>query len=234
MILADELIEILESKKEDLKFKNFQEKIINTKLEVVGVKIPELRNLAKQICKKDEDVKFNHQTGKYFECVVLEGFLIAFEKDKKILKEKLENFFIKMDNWAVVDMVVSGMNAFKKSVTIDDFNYFKSLLVSKNKFIVRFGIVCFLKFFSDKKYNDDVIKALETIDCGEYYVDMAIAWLISEIIIKNSQKAIKIMEKVRVINNFNQFIVNKSVQKVCDSYRVSEEIKNELRKMKVK
>ena len=234
MILADELIEILSNKKEDLKFINFQSKIINTNLKIMGVKVPNLRKFAKEFYKSKTEIEFNEKTDIYFECVLLEGLLIAFETDKDKLKDKLEKFFVKMDNWAVVDMVVSSLIAFKKNLSNDDFEYFKSLLKLKNIFTVRFGIVCLLKFFGDKKHNKEVFEALETVICGEYYVDMAIAWLISEIIIQNPQNAEKIVEKIKLINNLNQFIVNKSVQKVCESFRINDEIKKKLRKMKVK
>jgi len=234
MIFANQLINILKSKKEDDKFIQFQKKIINTKLEIIGVKVPNLRKLAKEIFKTGEEVEFNNKTNKYFECVVLEGFLIAFEKDKEKLKQKLKSFFKKMDNWAVVDMVCSGLVCFKKQTDKTDFEYFKSLLLEAHLFTVRFGIVCLIKFFSEAKFNDIVFDALNLVKCGEYYVDMAISWLISEIIIKNVQKAEEIVEKIKLINNFNTFIVNKSVDKVCDSYRVDVKIKEKLKEMKIK
>ena len=234
MILAEELIDILKTKKEDVKFVDFQNKIINTRLKIIGVKVPLLRKIAKELYHSQEIVEFNHETDQYFECVVLEGFLIAFEKDKGLLKDKLGKYLKKMDNWAVVDMVCSSLICFKNKAEISDFDYFESLLSNENEFVVRFGIVCLLKFFSADKFNDKVLNSLKSVKCGNYYVDMAIAWLISELIIKNAQNAEKIMKKVLLINNFNSFIVNKSVDKVRDSFRVNKEIKEKLRKMKIK
>lgn len=234
MIKANKIIEILYKEREGFKFVSFQEKIINTKLKIIGVKVPVLRKLAKQIYKQNQIVEFNDVTDDFFECVVLEGFLIGFEKNQEKLKLKLNNFFKKMDNWAVVDMVCASLKYFKKELNKSDFEYFKSLLLSDDLFTVRFGLVCLLKFFSDKQFNDDVFDALKLVKCGEYYVDMAIAWLISEIIIKNVQNAEKIVKKVKLINNLNTFIVNKSVDKVCDSYRVNKSVKQKLRKMKLK
>lgn len=233
-ITAKGLINDLYQLKSGDDFIKFQERIINTNLKIIGVKVPNLRKLAQEYYKSGKSIEFNKETDKYFEAVLLEGLLISFEKDRQILKVKLESFFKKMDNWAVVDMVSSSLLAFKKEVNEDDFAYFKSLLKSNHAFTVRFGVVCLFKFFSKTNCNDKVLNALEDVVCGEYYVDMAIAWLISELIVKNTQNAIKIMKKVKLINNFNRFIVNKSVQKVCDSYRISEEIKNELKKMRIK
>lgn len=233
MFNIDILKELYKIKQDDI-FISFQEKIINTKLKVIGVKIPDLRKLAKEILKKNICVEFNSRTDKYFECVTLEGFLISQEKDKQKLKQSLMAYYEKMDNWAVVDMVCSSLGALKKEKTKDDFEYFKSLLITGKPFIVRFGIVGFLKYFSEAKYNDSVLDALNNIKCGDYYVDMAIAWLISEIIIKNPQNALKIMQKIKLINNLNRFIVNKSVQKCLESFRLNKEIKEKLKEMRIK
>ena len=51
---------------------------------------------------------------------------------------------------------------------------------------------------------------------------------------KNPQKAVEIVQKIKLINNFNRFIVNKSVQKCCESFRISKEIKEKLKEMRVK
>ena len=179
------IVQELEKLKQDKKFILFQEKIVNTKLKIIGVKIPDLRKLAKAIIKSNNEVIFNNESDKYFESVVLEGFLIAEEKDKQKLKHKLNLFYKKMDNWAVVDMICSSLSVIKKDCKQEDFDYFKSLTKSKDVFTARFGIVGLLKYFSEVKYNEIVLKTLEDIKCGDYYVDMAIAWLISEIIVKS-------------------------------------------------
>lgn len=231
---SKELVSVLDNMKEDERFINFQEKIINTKLKIIGVKIPSLRKFAKECYKNKIQINFNKETDKYFECVVLEGLLISLENSKEDVKIKLCKYFEKMDNWAVVDMVCASLKCFKKQQTIDDFRYFENLTKSKNSFTVRFGIIGLLKFFSDEKYIDELFSVLNNIKCGDYYVDMAIAWLVSEIIIKNVQNAEKIMKKAKLINNFNSFIVNKSVDKVCDSFRVKSEIKQKLKGLKIK
>jgi len=57
---------------------------------------------------------------------------------------------------------------------------------------------------------------------------MAIAWLISFAYIKQKEKT----EKYLLQNNLDSFTQNKSIQKICESYRVSKQDKEKLRKYK--
>ena len=57
---------------------------------------------------------------------------------------------------------------------------------------------------------------------------MAIAWLISFSYIKQKEKTKKYLLK----NNLDKFTHNKSIQKICESYRVLPEEKEELKRIK--
>ena len=232
-VLAKEIINKLEELKSDEDFIGFQEKLLKTNLKVIGVRVPVLRELAKIYFKSGKIIEFNEETDKYFEGVLLEGLIISLIKEKSILKDKLNQFFYKMDNWAVVDMVCSSLCAFKKSFEKEDFEYFLNLIESKDEFTARFGIVALMKFFINKECLDELLIGLNNIKCEKYYVNMAIAWLISEILIKNSQNVEKIMQKIFKINHFNKFVINKSIQKALESCRINNETKQVLRRMKM-
>ena len=64
----------------------------------------------------------------------------------------------------------------------------------------------------------------------EYYVNMAVAWLMCEIVIKNREQAFKYLKK----HNLNKFTINKTISKCRDSFRVSKEDKEELLKYRIK
>ena len=115
-----------------------------------------------------------------------------------------------------------------------DFLYFKKLLLSDKPFVVRFGIVAMMKYFIDEKFLEKTIHALNEIKISDYYIDMAIAWLISEIIVKNPQNALENMQKILKINHFNKFVINKAIQKSNESYRIDTKIKEKIRELKVK
>ena len=234
IVTEKEIIETLRQLKENEDFIKFQSRIIKTNLIIIGVKTPNLRNLAKEYFRSGKTLCFAEETDKYYEAVLLEGFIISFEKNKEVLKEKLNAFIKKIDNWGVVDQVCSSLNAYKKEVNEEDFNYFESLLNSEKPFTIRFGVVGLMKFFINDLYLDRVLNAVNCIKCADYYVEMGIAWLISEILIRNPQKAKINMQKIFKINHFNKFIINKSIQKACESYRVDDDTKQILKEMKIK
>ena len=60
-------------------------------------------------------------------------------------------------------------------------------------------------------------------------MNMAVAWLLCELMIYNRDKTLKYLEH----HNLNNFTINKAISKCRDSYRVSKEDKEKLLKYKV-
>ena len=68
------------------------------------------------------------------------------------------------------------------------------------------------------------------IKTDRYYVNMALSWLICEIYIKYPGKIDKYLD----IKYLNKFVINKSISKINDSYRITKEVKEKLKKRKAK
>lgn len=130
--------------------------------------------------------------------------------------------------------MVVGSVKFLKEKSLENYQYLVDLLKNDSEFVIRCGIVGLLKYFIGEDYLWAAINAVDSIKCNKYYVNMAISWLISEVLIKNPQKAYKIMQKIIKNNHFNSFIINKSIQKACESFRINNELKNKLRELKVR
>ena len=62
----------------------------------------------------------------------------------------------------------------------------------------------------------------------EYYVNMAMAWLLCECFIKQKAKTISYLQN----HKLNKFTINKMISKCCDSYRVSKEDKEYLKQFR--
>jgi 3-methyladenine DNA glycosylase AlkD len=88
-----------------------------------------------------------------------------------------------------------------------------------------------LDYYIIEDHVDKVIKVIEEIQNDAYYVQMAKAWILAEIGIKFNDKAMKYLQSS---NNLNKFTYNKTLQKMIESYRISEEQKILLKKMKRK
>jgi len=76
--------------------------------------------------------------------------------------------------------------------------------------------------------NDDRVYLIDKIEVDKYYVNMAAAWLLAEMYIKYPNETLEYLKRSKV----NNFTFNKTISKICDSYRVSKEEKERLKKMR--
>ena len=228
----DQFIQILRGLSAGQEFIDFQRKIVKTQKEIVGVRTPELRKMAKQISREPHDAIFEYGQNNIFEEVLLKGFLIGKEKDFEKGVALFEKLAMSFDSWAEVDMICSNL-AFVKNNENLSFKFFSKLLKSDHEFICRSGVVGLMKCFLSEDQICTTLNALDEVECDKYYVNMAIAWLISEIIVQNPQNAEKNMQNIIKNHHFNRFIINKSIQKAIESYRIDKQLKDKLREMKI-
>lgn len=211
----------------------FSKKIIKTQKEIIGVRTNELRKISSQIFKCDHDGLFKFGANDIYEEVLIKGMVLAKEKDFSAVKTRLNSLLNSFDSWAEVDMTCSSL-AFIKGNEVQVKKYFSELVKSEKQFVCRFGIVGLMKYFLVENELDDTLAALEFVGNHDYYSEMALAWLISEILIKYPQNALKNMKKIEKNCNFSKFVINKGIQKATESYRIDEKIKVQLRTLKQK
>ncbi len=214
---------------QDKKYKEFHSSLCPNVDNIIGVRIPELRKLAKQIAKENPKEFIENPVKKqYYEEIMLEGFVIGYMK--ATLEEKLhylDNFIPKIDNWAVCDCTASTLkfiDKYKKEV----WEYMQKYINSKKEFEKRFAIIILMDYYLTDEYIDKVLEIYNKIDSDQYYVQMGIAWAISVCFVKYREKTRKILDN----NNLSTFTHNKSIQKIIESTRVDKETKEELKKLK--
>ena len=215
---------------QDKKYQEFHSSLCPGTNNIIGIRVPILRNYAKKLSKQ-EDIKkyiFFNKT-KYYEEVMLQGMLIGLMKncDIKEILSMIENFIPKIDNWAVCDICCAGLKTVNKNKEAV-WNFIQKHLKSKKEFELRFAIVMMLNYFTDEKYIDKVLSILDKVKHNGYYVKMAIAWTISVIFIKFQDKTMKYLEK----NNLDDWTYNKSLQKICESLRIDKKTKKAIKAMK--
>lgn len=234
MILYNEFINELNSLKDE-KYKEFSYKLLNDKsLELIGVRIPLLKKIAKRIAKsindnKDDIITFVKSRSNSFEELIVKGFVISYTKNSNdFILELLYDYINKISNWSVCDSVSNNLKIIKKN--LDYFYSFVEYCLSSNKeFVVRFGIVNLLNHYVNDSYIDRIIEIIKRKYPNYYYVDMAIAWLICVCYIKYPGKTICLFD-----GNLKPTINNIAISKINDSYKVSEKDKMMLKKRKIK
>lgn len=215
--------------KKDEKYREFHKKLVpDTKYEIIGVRVPEIRKTVKNIILQEEIYSFLRSEHRYYEEYMAHGLIIA-EKIKQTdeIYALLNDFLPKIDNWAICDTVAT---AIKKLVKNKDL-FLKNIKIWINSdriYTVRFAIVCLLTYFTDKEYTDNTIQLVSAIKTDEYYINMAIAWLYSVILVKNYDGIIRLLEN----KTFPQFIQNKTIDKARDSFRIDKHKKEYLKTLK--
>ena len=217
---SNELIKLLKENK-DLEYKKFSEKIIDTKYPIIGVRTPILKKISKSISLdilKDDNEK-------YYEEVLVKLFIISNIKDREEYDKYFNKYIYKIDCWSLCDSFVTASKIIKNNKE----HYFKvveKLLKEDYEFAVRVGLVILLNYYVEEDYLSNIFRFVDSIKREEYYIKMAIAWLLSICYIKYPKETEKYLDKSKIDN----FTYNKTISKICDSYRVDKETKIYLRK----
>ena len=215
----------------DIKYGDFNSKLIPNinKDKIIGVRMPIIRKISKDIYEnKYMDDFLCELPHKYHEENILHGIILTLKyKDIDILLDKLDIFLPYVDNWAITDVI--SPKIFKKYPELV-YDRIKIWLDSDYEYVIRFGIVTLLQFYLDDEFRLEELELVKNIDSNYFYVNMAIAWFYSFALIKQWDSTIKYFED-RLLD---KWIHNKSIQKACDSYRISDDRKNYLRSLKIK
>lgn len=210
----------------DEKYKEFQSMLSPGVNNIIGIRIPVLRQYAKKIPK---EVKISSIPNDYYEEIMLKGMLIGMQKELDF--EQIKNYIPLITNWGICDVFCTGLKKVKKSKD-KMWDFLIEYIYSKKEFEVRFAVVMILDYYIEEEYIEKVLDILKTVKHNGYYAKMAVAWAYSLCFIKFFDKTKKEFEAIKK-ENPDKFIYNKSIQKAIESYRISEENKNILRKMKI-
>ena len=218
-------IDYLISQKDEEYRKFHSSLVLNSIYEMIGIRVPIMRKIAKEIAKTNIEEFLQCAKDKYYEEVMIQGLVISHIKEETIFEKYFKKYIRKIDNWALCDTFCSSVKIVEKY----EEKYFSEsvkLALNEEEFMSRVGLVTILNHFINNKNINTIFKTLNNIQSDKFYINMAEAWLVCELYVKFPRETFKFIEK----NNFNKFTQNKAISKICDSYRVSKEEKEELKK----
>lgn len=213
----------------DEKYQEFHSKLCPGITNILGVRIPILRKYAKEFSKNFKNMIYRDLDDEFYEEIMLQGMLIGMQSknDDEENKEALKWFIPKIDNWAVCDICISGLKYIGKNPK-EYWEFIKSYSRREKEFEKRFAYVVMLSYYLKDEYIDEVLELLVNENSKDYYVYMAVAWALSVALVKYYDKTLSEM----IHSDLNQITYNKAIQKACESYRITKEQKEELRKLK--
>lgn len=219
----------------DEQYRQFHSGLVPGEERILGVRLPELRKMAKEISQKhlyeflkEMDEVDPGQEDVFYEEIMLEGLTIGY--GKLSLGERfayLDKFVPKIRNWAVCDSCCSTYK-FMEKYPAESWEYIQKFLDGSKEFEIRFGLICILDYFVCDEYLDRVFEICSNISHEGYYVKMGVAWLVSVCYVKYPERT----EAFLMDNHMDDFTQNKSIQKIRESYRVSKEDKERLKRLK--
>ncbi len=213
----------------DEKYREFNAKIVNSNLKMLGVRTPQLKELSKSIAREPEDF-FETYKPENYEQIIVYSLANAYEKGVLIEKkfERLAHILPLFDNWAHVDITVGAFKELGKNREpfLSRFAY----LTEASEFERRFMVVFLMSYCLTPEYLPTVFELYEKMQCDKYYVNMGIAWGLSVALVRFYEQTFAFLEK----GTLNDFILRKTVQKARESFRISPERKEELKNRFIK
>ena len=214
-------------KYQDLKYKEFNDKILNNTIyPTIGIRIPVLRNLAREVAKNDY-LDYINSKHTYYEEYMIHGLVIGYIKIPFKDKLKLLKKYIPyIHDWSMVDIPVSNLKDFKKNRE-EGYKFILTLFNNK-PFSIRFGLILLLDYYLNDEYIELVLDIVLNIKNDDYYVMMAKAWLLATAYINYSDKIDYLLNN----NLLPKDVHNKTISKICDSYRISNINKDKVKKLR--
>ena len=214
---------------QDIAYGDFQAKLMPTidRKSIIGVRTPAIRKLAKQVAKTDDARAFISQLPhRYYEENNLHAFIIEQSRDFNEALRLTNQFLLYIDNWATCDSFtpkVFGKHPDELLTAIGGW------IESSHTYTVRYAIRMLMVFFLDERFKPEYAQMVAAVESEEYYIKMMIAWYFATALAKQYDTIISFISN----RSLDPWTHNKAIQKAIESYRISNEQKEELRKLKV-
>ena len=195
---------------------------------IIGVRIPEIRKLAKKLVKNNEYEDFLKELPhKYYDENLLHGAIISESKNFENYIELLDSFLPFVDNWAVCDTISPKIFKKHKKELIEKIKVWSQ---SDKTYTCRFGVEMLMTHFLDEDFKKEYLEMVANIHSEEYYVKMAVAWFFATALAKQWDYAVIYLEN----NRLDVWVHNKTIQKARESLRILEDKKGYLKDLKRK
>ncbi|MEG2815068.1 MAG: DNA alkylation repair protein [Oscillospiraceae bacterium] len=210
------------------KYREFSAKLLPNSGNIIGVRLPILRGLSKELARGAWREYFAQNRHEYMEETMLQGMTIgALSEDIDAVLAQVRCFLPHINNWSVCDSFCAGLKI-TKSNKEKMWSFLREYLQSDSPFEIRFALVMLLDYYIDEEHIENIQKAFDEIKNEDYYVRMSLAWALSMCYVKLPAQTLPYLKN----NTLDTFTYNKALQKICESRRVDDETRALMRSMK--
>lgn len=158
-------------------YKKFSASLIPGVKNLLGIRLPELRKIAKELAKEENWKEYlSWSDCKYFEEVMLQGMILGYVKAPvdEVL-EQTKKFIPRIDNWSVNDSFCTTFR-YAEKYPMETWAFLMNYKNSNKEFEVRVVAVMLMSHYLLPEYIEQVLEVLGQLDTGAYYASMAVAW----------------------------------------------------------
>ena len=193
---------------------------------VIGVRSPALRALAKELKGTEPAAFMAELPHQYYEENNLHAALIGHIRDFDACMAALERFLPYVDNWATCDMMNPRALAKDKAALLEHIRFW---LRSDHTYTVRFAMGMLMRHFLEEDFREEYLALVASVQSEEYYIRMMQAWYFATALAKQYEAAVKYLEQRKL----GVWVHNKTIQKARESYRISDDQKEYLKRLKI-
>lgn len=211
------------------KYADFQAKLIPTvpRETVLGVRLPALRRLAKEIGGDEARAFLSELPHKTLEENLLHAILVGRERDFAAVIAELDAFLPFADNWAVTDILRPAIFSKRPAEALP---HIEKWLGSPLPYVRRAAVGFLMAYYLDENFSPAILNLPAKIPQAEYYVGMEVAWFYATALAKRWDETLPYLTERRL----PAWTHNKTIQKATESYRVTPERKSFLKTLKIK
>lgn len=208
----------------DEAYRRFNESLMPGTTDTYGVRMPELRRIAKALLPSAEEylalARDDSHEERLLEALVIAGMKCGEEKRRAYIGQ----FIPKINNWAVCDTFCGSLKTVRKEREAY-YGFLRPYLDSGEEYAVRFALVLLLSHYITEDWVDAVLHAAANTSHAGYYVKMAAAWALSMCYVRFPEKTLPVIENgIR-----DGEVKRRAVRKCCESHSVSKEEKEKLK-----
>ena len=210
----------------DTKYRDFCAKLTPSvnKDTIIGVRMPILRSFAVELVKnKSYPLFLGVLPHKYFEQNNLHALILSKISDFDECVELVNNFLPYVDNWATCDSL--RPKCFKKHKE-KLLPFILDWLHSSHEYTVRFAIECLMLYYLDDGFESEFLSLVASVRREEYYIKMMVAWYFATALALRWDQTLPYITSKKL----DPWVHSRTINKACESYRLDEEQKKELKK----
>lgn len=226
--MTNETIREFLSAHADEKYASFNSVMIPGAKSVIGVRIPVLRALAKEIAGGDWRTYLDEARDDTFEEIMLQGLVTGMARmpfEEQL--QRMEGYAAKITDWALCDCPCTSFK-FVRRHREEVWTFLQPYLVSEEEFAQRFAVVMMLTHFVMDEFVGRVLEVCTRMRPSGYYAMMGVAWALSVCYVKYPEATHHVLEN----DGLDDAVRNKAIQKIIESFRVCEEAKCRVRRLR--